>query len=115
LREEPRLRVFQNRVFGRVLGPKRDEVTGDWRKLHNEEISDLYSLPNMLWVVKSRRMRWAEHVACSSEKRGVYRFLVGRPEGKRSLGRPKRRWQDNIKMALQEVGWGGGMGWIELA
>ena len=114
LREERRLRVFENRVLRRVFGPKRDEVTGDSRKLHNEELSDLYSLPNIVRVVKSRRMRWAGHVARIGQGREVYRFLVGKPEGKRPLGRPRRRWEDNIKMDLQEVG--GGCGdWIELA
>ena len=91
--------------LSRVFGPKRDEVTGEWRKLHNEELSDLYSLPNI--VVKSRRMRWAGHVAHMGEGRDVYRVLVGKPEGMRPLGRPRRRWEDNIKMDLQEVGCGG--------
>ena len=95
--------MFENRVLRRVFGPKRNEVTGEWRKLHNEELSDLYSLPNIVRVVKSRRMRWAGHVACMREGRGVHRFLVGKPEGKRPLGRPRRRWEDNIKMGLQEV------------
>ena len=81
-------------------GPKRDEVTGEWRKLHNEELSDLYPLPNIVRVVKSRRMRWAGHVARMGQGRGVYRVLVGKPEGKRPLGRPRRRWEDNIKMDL---------------
>jgi hypothetical protein len=96
-------------------GPsKRDEVTGEWRKLHNEELSDLYSLPNIVWVVKSRRMRWAGHVAHMGEGRGMHRVLVGKPEGKRPLGRPRHRWKDNIKIDLQEVG--GGCGdWMELA
>jgi hypothetical protein len=86
-----------------VFGPNRDLVTGEWRKLHNEELNDLYSLPNIVWVVKSRRMRWAGHVACMGEDRGVHRVLVGKPEGKRPLGSPRRRWEDNIKMDLQEV------------
>jgi len=102
LREECRLRVFENRVLRRVFGPKRDEVTGEWRKLHNE-LRDLYSLPNIVQVVKSRRMRWAGHVVHMGEGRGVHRVLVGKPEGKRPLGRPRRRWEDNIKMDLQEV------------
>ena len=87
----------------RVFGPKRDEVTGEWRKLHNVELSDLYSLPNIVRVVKSRRMRWAVHVARMGEGRGVHRVLVGKTEGKRPLGRPRRRWEVNIKMDLQEV------------
>ena len=95
--------MFENMVLRRVIGPKRDEVTGDWRKLHNEELRDLYSLPNIAWVVKSRRMRWAGHVARMGEWRGVYGVLVGKPEGKRPLGRPRRRWED-IKMNLREVG-----------
>jgi len=107
LREERRLRVFENRVLRRVFGPKMDEVTGEWRKLHKEELRDIYSLPNIVRVVKSRRMRWAGHVARMGEGRGVYRFLVGKPEGKRPLGRPRRRWEDTIKMNLQEVGGGG--------
>jgi hypothetical protein len=105
LRVERRLRVFENMVLRRVFGPKRDEVTGEWRKLYNEELSDLYSLPNI--VVRSRRMRWAGHVARMGEGRVVYRVLVGKPEGKRPLGRPRRRWEDNIKTDLQEVGWRG--------
>ena len=88
--------MFENSVLRRkVLGPKRDEVTGEWRKLHNEELEDLYSLPNIVWVVKSRRMRWAGRVARMGEGRGVYRVLVGKPEGKRPLGRPRHRWEDN--------------------
>ena len=106
--------MFEKSVLRRVFGPKRDEVTGEWRKLHNEELSDLYCLPNIVRVVKSRRMRWAGHVARMGEGRGVYRVLVGKPEGKRSLGRPRRRWEANIKMDLQEVGAGCGV-WMELA
>ena len=104
LRDERRLRVFENRVLRRVFGPKRDEVTGKWRKLNKEELSDLYSLPNIVRVVKSRRMRWAGHVARMGEGRVVHRVLVGKPEGKRPLGKPRHRWEDNIKMDLQEVG-----------
>jgi len=101
-------------VLRRVFGPKRDEVTRQWRKLHNEELSDLYSLPNIVRAVKSRRMRWAGHVARMGEGRGVHRVLVGKHEGKIPLGRPRRRWEDNIKMDLQEVG--GLCGdWMELA
>jgi len=114
LREECRLRVFENRVLRKVFGPKRDEVTGEWRKLHNEELHDLYSLPNIVRVVKSRRMRWAWHVAHMGEDRDVQRVLVGKPEGRRPLGRPSCRWEYNIKMDLQEVGGGRG-DWMELA
>jgi hypothetical protein len=96
LSEERRLRVFENRVFRKVFGPKRDEVTGELSKLHNVELNDLYSLPNILQVVKSRRMRWAGHVACMGEERGVYRVLVEKPEGKRPLVKRRRRWDDNI-------------------
>jgi len=95
------------RVLRIVFGSKRSEVTGEWRKLHNEELRDLYSLPSIVRVVKSRRMRWAGHVACMGEGIGVHRVLVGKPEGKRPLGRPRRRWVDNIKMDLREVGRGG--------
>ena len=96
--EEHRLRAFENRVLRGISGPKRDEATGVWRKLHSEEPDDLYSSPNIIWVIKSRRMRWAGLVACVGEKRGVYRILVGKPEGKRPLGRPRtlswifRKW-----------------------
>jgi hypothetical protein len=112
--EERRLWVFENRVLRRLSGRKRDKVTGDWRKLHNEELSDLYSLPNIVRVVKSRQMRWAGHVARMGVDRGVHRVLVGKPEGKRTLGRPRRRWEDNIKIDLREVGGGRG-NWMELA
>jgi len=114
LREEHRLRVFENRELRRIFGPKGDEVTGEWRKLHNEELNDLYCSPNIVRVIKLRRMRWAGHAACMGERREVYRVLVGKPEGKRPLGRPRLRWEDNIKMDLQEVGCGG-MDWIDLA
>ena len=114
LREERRLRVFENRVLRRIFGPKRDEVTGEWRKLHNEEPNDLYTSPNIVRVIKSRRMKWAGHVARMGERRGVYRVLVGKTEGKRPFGRHRRRWEDNIKMYLQEAGCGC-MDWIELA
>ena len=102
LREEQRLRVFENRML-RIFGPKRDGVTGEWRKLHNEELNDLYCSPNIVWVMKSRRMGWAGHVARMEEGRGVHKVLVGKTEGKRPLGRPRCRWEDNIKMYLQEV------------
>jgi hypothetical protein len=101
-------------LLRRIFGPKRDEVTGEWRRLHNEELNDLYSSSNIIRVIKSRRMRWAGHVARMGEGRGAYRFLVGRPEGRRSFGRPRRRWEGDIKMDLQEVGWGG-MDWIDMA
>jgi len=104
LREERKLRVFEKRVLRKVFGPKRDEVKGEWRKLHNKELNDLYSLPNIVWMVKSRRMRWAGHVARMGKDRGVHRVLVGKPERKRPLGRPRCRWEDNMKMDLQEVG-----------
>jgi hypothetical protein len=97
LREERRLRVFENRVLSRVFWPKRDKVTGEWRKLHNEELSDLYSLRNIVRVVKSRRMRWAGHVARMGEGRGLHRVLVGKPERKRPLGRLRHRWENNIR------------------
>ena len=114
LREERRPRVFENRVLRRVFGPKNDEVTREWRKLHKEELSDLYSLPNIVWVVKSTRMRWEGHVVHMGEGRILHRVLVGKPERKRPLWRPGRRWENNIKMDLQEVG--GGCGdWMELA
>jgi hypothetical protein len=114
LREERKLRVFENRVLRRIFGPKRDEVTGGFKKLHNEELHDLYSSPNIVRVIKSRRIRWMGHVARMGEGRGVYRVFVGKPEGKTPMGRPWLRWEDNIKMDLQEVGYGG-LDWIELA
>jgi len=113
LREERKLRVFENMVLRRIFEPRRDEVTGEWRRLHNEELNDLYPSPNIVRVIKSRRMRWAGHVARMGEERGVYRVLVGKPEGKRPLGRPRRRWVV-IMMDLQEVGCGH-MDWIGLA
>ena len=103
LREERKLRVFENMVL-RIFGPRRDEVTGEWRRLHNEELNDSYSSPNIVRAIKSRRMRWAGHVARMDKERGVYRVLVGKPEGRRPLGRPRHRWVDNIRMDLQEVG-----------
>ena len=101
-------------MFRRMFGPKKYEVTGEWRKLHHEELNDLYSSTNIVRVIKSRKMRWAEHVALMGERTNVHRVLVGKPDGKRKLGRPRRTWEDNIKMDLQEVGCGG-MDWIELA
>ena len=107
LREQRTLRLLENKVLRRIFGPKRDETTGEWRKLHSDELNDLYSSPNTVQLIKSR-MRWAGHVARMGERRGIYRVLVGKPEGKRPLGRPRRRWEENIKMDLQEVGCGGG-------
>jgi hypothetical protein len=101
-------------VLRRIFGPKRDEVTGGWRKLHNEELHNLYSSPSIIRVIKSRRMRWAGHAARMGESRNAYRILVGKPEGKRPPGRPRRRWVDNIKIDLREVGWDG-RNWIDLA
>jgi hypothetical protein len=103
LGEKHRLRVDENRVLRKIFGPKREE-DGSWRKLHNDEVHDLYSSPNIVRVIKSRRMRWAGHVARMGEGRGAYRVLVGMPEGKRPLGRPRRRREDNIKMDLGEIG-----------
>jgi hypothetical protein len=103
LNNSVRLRVFENRVLKRLFGPKRDGVTGEWRRLRNEKRNDLYSSPNIR-VIKSRRMRWAGHVVRMGEGRGAYRILVGRPEGRRPLGRSRHRWEDNIKMDLQELG-----------
>jgi hypothetical protein len=93
-------------VLRRIFGPKRDEATGEWRRLHNEELNDLYSSPNFIRIIKLRGMRWAGRVARTGEKRIAHRILVGRPEGRRPLGRPRRRWEDNIKMDLQDVRWG---------
>ena len=106
--------MSENRVLRRIFGPKRGEEIGEWRKLHNEELNDLYCSPNIVRVMKSRKMRWAGHEARVGERSGVYRVLVGKPEGKRSLGRPRLRWENNIKMNLQEVVCGG-MDWIKLA
>ena len=104
--EECRLKVFENRVLRRILGVKEDDVTGKWRRLHDEKLNDLYSLPNIVRVIKSRRMSWAGHVARMGERRGAYRVFVGKCEGKRPVGRSTRRWEYNIKMDLQLVGWG---------
>jgi hypothetical protein len=113
LREKCRLRVCENRV-SRIFGPKRDKVTGKWRKLHNEELNDLYYSPNIVLGIKSRIIRWARNVAGMRRRRGVYRVLVRKPDVKTRPGKPRRRWEDNSKMDLQEVGCGG-MHWIELA
>jgi hypothetical protein len=100
-------------VLRRILGPKRDEVTGEWRKLHNEELHDLYSSPSLIRIMTWRRMRWAEDVARMGEKRNAYRLLVENPEGRRQLGRPRCRWVDNSRMDIIEVGWGD-VDWIGL-
>jgi len=100
-------------VLRRIFGPEGEEVTGEWSKLHSEELNYLYSSPIIVRVIKLRRMRWSGHVALMGERRGVYRVLVGKPEGKRPMGRPRRRWQDNIKIVLQEVVWRG-MDWIDM-
>jgi hypothetical protein len=105
--------VLEDKVLRRIFGPKRDEVTGEWRRLHNKELCTLYSPQNIIRVIKSRRLRWAGHVACMGERRDAYRALVGKPEGRRPLGKPGLRWEDNIKMDFQEVGWC--MEWINLA
>jgi hypothetical protein len=113
LGEEHKLRVFENRMLRKIFGPKREE-DGSWRKLHNDKLHDLYSSPNIVRVIKSRRLIWAGYVACMGEGRGAYRVLVGRPEGKRPLGRPRCRWEDNIKIELREIGIDGA-NWIHLA
>jgi len=114
LKEERRLRVFEKRVLRRIFGPTRDEVTEDWRKVHNEELNDLYSSPNNIPVTKSGIMRWAGHVARMGKRRGAYRVLIGKPVAKSPFGRTRRAWEDNIKMDLQGVKWVG-MDWIDLA
>jgi len=106
--------VFENSVLRRMFGPRRYEVTREWRRLYNEELNSLYSSSNIVRMIKSRRLRWAGHAARMGERRVVYRVLVGKPERKRPLKRPRRRWEDNIKKDLQEIGCGG-MEWIELA
>jgi hypothetical protein len=114
LREENNLRVFENRALRRIFGPKRDEVTGEWRQLHSEELHILYSSSNIIRQIKSRGMRWVGHVARMGEERNVYRVLMGKPEGKKPLGRPRHRWEDRIRMDLREIGWGS-VDWIQLA
>jgi hypothetical protein len=105
-----KLRVFENTVLRRLFGPKRVEVTGEWRKLHSEKRHILYSSPNIIRQIKSRRMRWAEHVARKGEEREVFRVLMGKPEGTRPLRSPRRRWEDRIRVDLREIGWGSN-GW----
>jgi len=113
--EEHRLWVFESRVLRKLLGPKWDELVG-WRRMHNKELCDLYCSPNIIWVIKSRTLRWAQHVAYMGERRGVYRVLVGRPEGKRQLVRHRHRLENSIKMNLQEIEWWCmGLDWINLA
>ncbi|KAJ4450327.1 hypothetical protein ANN_01747 [Periplaneta americana] len=113
-KEAEKLRAFENKVLRKIFWAKRDEVTGVWRKLHNTELHALYSPPDIIRNIKSRRLRWAGHVARMGESRNAYRVLIRRPEGKRPLGRPKRRWEDNIKMDLREVGYDG-RDWVNLA
>ena len=114
MREEHRLRAFENKVLRKIFGAKKDEITGEWRNLRNAELHALYSSPNIIRSHKSRRLRWAGPVAHMEESRNAYRVLVGKPKGKRPLGRPRRRWEDNIKMDLREVGSDSGE-WIDLA
>ena len=109
LRDEHRLRAFENRVLRKRFGRKRDEETKEWRRLHNEELFDLYFSTNIIQVTKSRRMRWVGRVVHRGARRGTYRVLVGKPEGKRSIGRPRHRWEDNIKIYLQEMVWRHGL------
>jgi hypothetical protein len=109
LREEHRLMVFENRVLRRIFGPMRDEVTGQWKKLHNGEFNILYSTPDIIRQMKSRRMRWAGHVVRMGEGRNVYRVLVGKHKGKRPLGRPRRRWEDGLKWTLWRLVGGRGV------
>ena len=98
--------MFENRVLRRIFGSKRDEVTGEWKKLYNEKLNDLYCSPNSIQLIKSRGMRWAGYVARVGERRGVYRVVVWKPEGKRPLGMPRRRWENNVKLDFQEVRFG---------
>jgi hypothetical protein len=114
LREEHRSRVFENRVLRRIFGPKRDEVTGGWRKLHNEELRGLHSSPSTIRVIKARRIRWAGHVARMGEMKGAYNILVVKPEGRRALERPRRRWEDNIKLDHRKIWFGNVIGFIWL-
>ena len=106
--------MFENRVLRKIFGPKRDKVTGEWRKLHNEELNNLYCSHNIVRVTKSRRMRWAEHVARIGERRVAHKVLVGKPEGKRPLGRHRPRWEDNIEVYLKQPRFEG-LHWIDVA
>jgi hypothetical protein len=106
LREEHRLRVFENRVLRRISGPKTDEVRREWKKLHSGELHHLYPSPDIIRQIKSRRMRWVGNVARIGEGRNMYRVLVGKPEGKRPLERPRHRWENGIRIGLREIGWG---------
>jgi hypothetical protein len=108
LREEHRVRVFENRVLMRIFGPERKEVKGQWRKLNNAELHNLYSLPDIIRRIKPEKMGWAGHVARTGEERKLYKVLVGKPEGKRQHGRSRNRWEDGIRMDLREITWGGG-------
>ena len=112
--KQQRLRVFENKVLRKIFGAKKDEISGEWRKLHNAELHALYSSPNIIRSLKSRRLRWARHVARMEQFRNAYSVLVGKLEGKRPIVRPRRRWEDNIKMDLREVGCDSGE-WIDLA
>ena len=112
MREECKLRVFENKVLRRIFGPKRNEVKVEWRRLHIKELYALYSSSDITRVIKSRRLRWAGHVARIGKRKGVYRVLVGKAERRRPLGRSRRRWEDNTKMCLPEVGWGAWTGSI---
>jgi len=114
LREERRLRVFENRVLRKIFGPKRAEVAGEWIRLINEKLYDLFSLRSIIRVIKSRVMRWIEHVASMGQKRGTFKVTMWRTDGNRQLGRTRRRWEDNIKMGFHEIVWGGWTGSIWL-
>jgi hypothetical protein len=106
--------MFENRVQRKIFGSKREETVGGWRRVHNEELHNFYASPNVIRLIKSRKMRWMGHVACLGQMRNSYNILVGTPEGKRPLGRSRHRWEDNIRMDLMEVGWEV-VDWIHLA
>jgi len=114
LREQHRLRMFENRVLRKIFGLKRVEVAGGWRRLHNEELNNLYMSQNIIRVIKSVRMRWMGHVTCVEEMRNAFSILVRKPEGKRQVGRPRHRWEDNIRMDLREMMWEDVV-WVHLA